>query len=84
MRIWPYPERVKYFEQFGMPDRLADNYQEWLDANAAKAYGLFLVSHPGFVAVTLWENMDQFSSDFIHTRSKTQGHAHHRWTNAAP
>ena len=63
--IWPYPQRVDYFKSFGMPERTAPNYQDWADINASKAYGLFLLSHPGFVATTLWENLDQLTSDFV-------------------
>lgn len=62
--IWPYPARVEYFREFGMPERNANFYQEWADENATKAYGLFLLSHPGFVATTLWEEIGQFSDSF--------------------
>ncbi|MCQ3938010.1 MAG: hypothetical protein DPW18_13305 [Chloroflexi bacterium] len=62
--IWPHPARVEYFRRFGMPERDAANYQEWADHNATKAYGMFLVSHPGFVVTTLWGNLDQLSGDF--------------------
>lgn len=63
--IWPYPTRVEFFRKFGMPERDANFYQEWADENATKAYGFFLVSHPGFVATTLWEELEQFSDSFV-------------------
>jgi hypothetical protein len=63
--IWPYPQRVEYFKGFEMPDRADPEYQTWADDNATKAFGLFLISHPGFVVSTLWQNMDQFKSNFI-------------------
>ena len=63
--IWPHPQRVEYFRNFGMPERTSPNYQEWADVNATKAYGLFLISHPGFVITELWKYMDLLSSDFI-------------------
>jgi hypothetical protein len=62
--IWPHPARVEFFKQYGMPERDAANYQDWADHNAAKAYGIFLVSHPGFVVATLWEYRDYFEFDF--------------------
>ena len=62
--IWPYPARVEYFREFGMPERDSNFYQEWADDNATKAYGLFLISHPGFVATTLWEELGQFADSF--------------------
>lgn len=68
--IWPHPARVEFFRRYGMPDKEAPsyfdspNYQAWADKNAAKAYAAFLVTHPGFVATTLWENMDMLTSDF--------------------
>lgn len=63
--IWPHPQRVEYFKTFGMPGRTTPNYQEWADINATKAYGLFLISHPGFIVTELWKYMDLLSSDFI-------------------
>lgn len=63
--IWPYPARVEFFRQFEMPERDDAAYQEWADEHATKAYGLFLVSHPGFVVTTLWENLDHITDNFI-------------------
>jgi hypothetical protein len=63
--IWKYPQRVEFIKQFDMPPRESPEFQTWFDANATKTYGLFLISHPGFVVTTLWDNTDQFKSDFI-------------------
>lgn len=63
--IWPHPARVEFFRRFGMPERDAPHYQDWADKHATAAYGLFLVTHPGFVAVTLWESYDLLTSDFL-------------------
>ncbi len=63
--IWTSPQRVDYFKNFGMPERTSPNYQEWADVNATKAYGLFLISHPGFIITTLWDYMELLNSDFV-------------------
>ena len=63
--IWPHPQRVAYFKAFGMPERKSPYYQEWADVNATKAYGIFLLSHPGFIATTLWEYTDELNSDSV-------------------
>lgn len=69
--ILPHPARVEFFQKFGMPEKEAESYfdspkyQAWADENAAKAYAVFLVTHPGFVLTTLWDNMDLLSDDYI-------------------
>jgi hypothetical protein len=68
--IWPYPSRVEFFRAHGMPDKDAPSYfdspkyQAWADENAAKAYAMFLIAHPGFVITTLWDNMDLLNDDY--------------------
>jgi hypothetical protein len=68
--IWPYPARVEFLRAYGMPDKEAPsyfdspNYQAWADENAPKAYAMFLISHPGFIVTTLWNDMNQFTSDY--------------------
>jgi hypothetical protein len=68
--IWPHPARVEFFRAYGMPDKEAPsyfdspNYQAWADENAPKAYALFLISHPGFIVTTLWNDMEQLTSDY--------------------
>jgi hypothetical protein len=68
--IWPYPSRVEFFKQYGMPEKdnpdykQAPIYQAWADKNAPKAYAVFLVTHPGFIITTLWENMNTLNGDY--------------------
>lgn len=68
--ILPYPSRVEFFKKFDMPEKEAPDYkdapiyQAWADEHAAKAYAAFLITHPGFVVTTLWENMELLTSDF--------------------
>jgi hypothetical protein len=68
--IWPYPARVEFFRSYGMPDmdgpdyKNAPIYQAWADEHAAKAYAMFLITHPGFVVTTLWENMDLLNGEY--------------------
>lgn len=68
--IWPYPARVEFFRSYGMPDmdgpdyKNAPIYQAWADENAPRAYAMFLITHPGFVVTTLWENMDLLNGEY--------------------
>ncbi|MCJ7431930.1 MAG: hypothetical protein MUO77_00425, partial [Anaerolineales bacterium] len=63
--IRPYPARIEFFEKFGMPDQASPQFNDWFSRNAQKTYGLFLVSHPGFIAYTVLERSAYFRSDFI-------------------
>ena len=62
--IFPYPQRVAYMESLGMPVHGSAVFQDWFDANATGAYGLYLASHPGFVLATLGENAAYFKAGF--------------------
>ncbi len=68
--ILPYPARVEFFKQYGMPEKEAPDYkdapvyQAWADENASKAYAMFLLTHPGFVVTTLWWNLDMLSDEY--------------------
>jgi hypothetical protein len=62
--IFPYPERVSFMKGLGMPAREAEAFQGWLDAHGAETYGLYLLTHPGFVLATLGENSPYFECDF--------------------
>ena len=68
--IWPYPTRVEFFRAYGMPDKEAPSYfdspkyQAWADEHAPKAYAIFLISHPGFVVTTLWNDMEQLTGEY--------------------
>ena len=69
--IFPYEARVDYMRRLGMPERDAPEFQTWFDANATRVYGLFLLTHPRFVATTLWSDMFYLSSDFVQPYFKT-------------
>jgi hypothetical protein len=68
--ILPHPARVEFFRQFGMPDKEAPDYRDapiylaWADEHAAKAYAMFLLTHPGFVVTTLWGNLEMLNADY--------------------
>src|SRR5258706_1277131 len=63
--IWPYPARVEFFEQYGMPNRDSAEFTKWFEANATKTYAYFLAKHPRFVISTLWNSSTEFTSGFI-------------------
>jgi len=63
--IYPYPKRVEFFNKFGMPDQKSPIYQQWFDNNATKLYAYFLLSHPGFVVTTIWNNLNFFKAGFV-------------------
>jgi hypothetical protein len=69
--ILPHPSRVEFFKKYSMPEKDAPDYkdapiyQAWADKHASKAYGFFLITHPGFVVLTLWEDFDQIRGDFL-------------------
>ena len=46
------------------PASTAPGYQHWLDQNGTRTYTAFLISHPGFVASTLWANLYDFRAEF--------------------
>ncbi|MBI3163786.1 MAG: hypothetical protein HYZ24_03815 [Chloroflexi bacterium] len=63
--ILPYQARVEYFNERGMPDVESPEFSNWVQANGATVYGVFLITHPGFIVSTLWENMELLNADFI-------------------
>ncbi len=62
--IAPYPARMEFFTARGMPDPQSPKFHKWFDANATRTYALFMLSHPGFVVTTIWEQIPYFKSDF--------------------
>lgn len=59
------PRAVDFMTARGMPaPEAGEPYTSWFNARADRAYALFLIAHPGFIATTLIESRDQFSSDF--------------------
>lgn len=63
--ILPFPKRLDFFKKFGMPDVASPAFEKWFDDNASSVYGLFLLSHPRFVADTLIESPYFLSSNFL-------------------
>ena len=70
--IFPYQQRVDYMKRFGMPVRESSEFESWFDTNATKTYGQFLITHPGFVVTTLWNNIFYFESDFEQPYYRTE------------
>jgi len=73
--IFPFPVRVQFFKELGMPDlHVPPNqqtpifppaFQKWFDAQATKTYGLFLIAHPRFVITTMLDQLYYFKFDSI-------------------
>ena len=63
--IIPSPGNMDFFKKFGMPDISSPAFENWFNSNATSVYGLFLLSHPRFVAQTMSENSFFFISDFL-------------------
>jgi hypothetical protein len=63
--VLPFPSRLDYFKRLGMPDPTSPGYLAWMDDNATGTYASFLMSHPGFVVTTLWENRQHFGVSFL-------------------
>ncbi len=59
--VYPYPARVEFFQRFGMPDPQTPEYLDWRAKYAPRVYLMFLISHPGFVTQTLWDNFSYFT-----------------------
>jgi hypothetical protein len=70
--IFPYPARVEFFAQHGMPkDRESAEYKTWFNDQGVKTYGLFLISHSGFVVTSMLDTSSYFKSDFIQPHFKS-------------
>ncbi len=55
--IFPVPGRVEFLQHyFGMPAPTSAQYEAWFARTAPSAYMSFLLSHPGFVLTTLFDN----------------------------
>lgn len=66
--IFPYPARVEFMMSRGMPDiNLTKEYNAWFNKKANKEYGIFLISHPGFVITSLMDLSFYLRSDFLQT-----------------
>jgi hypothetical protein len=64
--ILPYPSRLEFFFEHGMPkDSESPEYAQWFADHGISTYGLFLLSHPGFVLSNMLENSMYLRSDFV-------------------
>jgi len=62
--VFPFPPRVQFFRNSGMPGPQSPGFQKWFDSQAAETYGLFLTVHPRFVVSAMFDESDFFQSDF--------------------
>ena len=70
--IFPYPSRMEFFFEHGMPKNLeSDEYNTWFSDQGIKTYGLFLISHPGFILSGTLEKSAYLKSDFIQPHFKS-------------
>ena len=76
--IFPFPMRVAYFQKYGMPvsDTIlsyrgsqpleamdpSSDFVVWARQNGLTVYSRFIVEHPGYIALSLWEDMDSLWS----------------------
>lgn len=63
--ILPYPARVEFMENLGMPDPASDTYLKWFNENAPRAYARFLLFHPGFTSTSFSSNLGGIFSENI-------------------
>ena len=77
--IAPYPARLQFFQQRGMPELDSPGLQRWMDDHLAGTFGKFLLNHPGFVLSTLVEYRDYFSSDYLQPYYKIAGSQIHEF-----
>jgi hypothetical protein len=55
--IFPFPARVQFLsEHFAMPAPDSPDYKSWFDSIAPTAYSMFLLTHPGFIVTTIFDN----------------------------
>jgi hypothetical protein len=57
------PARVQELQRLGMPDPSSDIFRSWFDRHGATSYALILLSHPRFVASTIFNNLDYLFSN---------------------
>lgn len=62
--ILPFPERAAFLAERGMPDPAStEEFDAWFNEHGDRAYGSFLLAHPGYVFATLFQNWDAFATD---------------------
>ncbi|MBE0672071.1 MAG: hypothetical protein IH588_15935 [Anaerolineales bacterium] len=64
--VLPYPSRVEAMMNRGMPSPQAiEEFKAWLNTRANKDYGVFLITHPGFIVSTIFDLSGYLNSDFL-------------------
>ncbi len=75
--IFPHPSRTDFFLEHGMPSKIGSKaYHEWFNDEGVKTYGLFLISHPGFLITSTLEKAAYLKSDFIQPHFKSPGNSY--------
>ena len=63
--VLPYADRVEFMQAHsGMPQPGSDEYAGWFETKAPAAFSLFLLSHPGFILRTVFENWTVFTYSY--------------------
>jgi hypothetical protein len=63
--IFPYPARVEFMKNLGMPKANSPAYRQWFVENAPGAYARFLLFHPGYTAALFTAELDGIFSENI-------------------
>jgi len=70
--ILPYPARVEFFSKYGMPGNFeSEEYKTWFNQKGIQTYGLFLLTHPGFILNSTLDISSYLKSDFIQPHFKS-------------
>ena len=93
--IFPYPQRVAFFQQYGMPvskELLAIRgsqpleapdapaaFVAWARQNGLTVYTRFIVEHPGSVLLPLWEDMESLWATNVQPYFYQQGSERPAW-----
>lgn len=64
-RILPHPLRVAFMQANGMPDPQGPEFNQWFSEHAPGAYVEFLMHHPGYALLPLFEDMELFFSENV-------------------
>jgi len=56
--IFPNPEMVSFFEQFGMPELETTEFRSWVDEKGSSAMMRFMIKHPGYPTLKLLRDFE--------------------------
>ncbi|MFM8425938.1 MAG: hypothetical protein ACKOBL_12240 [Chloroflexota bacterium] len=56
--IFPHPERVGYFEKFGMPALETSEFKAWVAEKGSSAMAQFMLSHPGYPTLKILRDFE--------------------------